>query len=211
MRGELQGKVQLTLSEAAAGWAEILSADHITQVADALSVTLDASLDASTAADVILADDAYVKGLNRHYRGIDKPTNVLSFPLSSGEGGAVPLAPPSPHNGPDHEGPGHNAPSLLQVTLAGDVYLALETVCQEAAEQGKSPRDHAIHLIVHGFLHLLGFNHETSGEAARMEATEIDCLSRLGLSNPYNLDRPNASGDPETELATTQRAMLDKT
>lgn len=104
---------------------------------------------------VVLADDAFVRDLNHTYRGQDKPTNVLSFPGE--EGGEV----------------------------LGDVVLALETVEREAREQDKTVKHHAIHLLVHGTLHLLGYDHLRRKEAESMEALEIKILKKLGVSNPY--------------------------
>lgn len=113
---------------------------------------------------VVLADDPLVQGLNRDYRGKDKPTNVLSFPLSGDDG---PLAEPG-------------VPILL-----GDVVLAWETLTREAAEQGKPLADHLTHLVAHGVLHLLGHDHETDAEAEAMERLEVAVLARLGVPDPY--------------------------
>lgn len=110
---------------------------------------------------LVLADDATVKRLNRDYRGKDKPTNVLSFPM-----GGEP--------GPDGE------PAAL-----GDVVLALETIQAEAKAQGKRVADHVSHLAVHGVLHLLGFDHEKDAPARRMEALETRILASLGIADPY--------------------------
>ena len=105
---------------------------------------------------VFLADDAAVQALNRDWRGKDKPTNVLSFPAPE------------------------NAARLL-----GDIALARETIAREAAEQGKSFEAHAAHLIVHGFLHLLGYDHEEEEEAEAMETRERAILAALGIADPY--------------------------
>jgi len=112
---------------------------------------------------IVLGDDALIHALNRQWRGQDKPTNVLSFPV-------VPAALP-----PD-------APRLL-----GDVVLAFETLAAEAAAQGKPLAHHLRHLIVHGVLHLVGFDHEAAGEAERMEALEVAVLSALGVPDPYRV------------------------
>jgi len=112
---------------------------------------------------ITLADDAVQRRLNRAYRGRDMPTNVLSFAASE-PGIRVP--------------PG--APLLL-----GDVVLAFETVVREAAEQGKPVADHLRHLVVHGVLHLLGYDHANDADAARMEALETSILAELGVPAPY--------------------------
>ena len=106
-----------------------------------------------TEMSVVLCDDAFMRELNLHYRGKDKPTNVLSFP---GEGEAL-----------------------------GDIILAFETIRDEARAQKKTIRAHTTHLIVHGMLHLLGFDHENDADAAKMEQKEIKILQKLGLNNPY--------------------------
>lgn len=111
---------------------------------------------------VVLADDAFVKDLNSQYRGKNKPTNVLSFPTSSLTPDLRPLIPD-----------------------LGDIILALETIENEAKEQGKTFRSHAIHLLVHGFLHLLGYDHIEDKQAEIMEKLEIKILRKLGISNPY--------------------------
>ncbi|MEI8395883.1 MAG: rRNA maturation RNase YbeY [Rhodospirillaceae bacterium] len=111
-----------------------------------------------------LADDAAVHELNLEHRAKDAPTNVLSFPLTDGS-----LKPDAP-----------GAPILL-----GDVIMAQETIEREAVEQGKSFTAHAVHLTVHGVLHLLGHDHETDAEASAMETLETEVLGRLGLANPY--------------------------
>ena len=109
------------------------------------------------AVSVLLADDAAVRELNAEWRRQDKPTNVLSFP-------AAPSA--EPH--------------------LGDVALAWETCAREAAEQGKPIEHHLSHLVAHGVLHLLGWDHDDDAEAERMEALERDILARLGVPDPYS-------------------------
>lgn len=117
---------------------------------------------------VVLADDAFVAGLNADYRGKAGPTNVLSFP-------AVALGPATPVPA----GPGG-------ATALGDVVLAFETTRREAADAGVAVGDHMAHLVVHGVLHLLGFDHETDAQARRMEALEVRVLDGLGIANPYH-------------------------
>lgn len=116
---------------------------------------------------ILFTSDAEVHVLNREWRSKDKPTNVLSFPMLERAELLVLAA----------DGP----PELL-----GDIALALETCQREAEEQGIPLVDHATHLIVHGLLHLAGYDHETSpGDAAEMEALEIKALAMLGIADPY--------------------------
>ena len=110
-------------------------------------------------------DDATLRTLNSRYRGKDKPTNVLSFGSPEDWNGAAP-----------------DQPCPL-----GDVILARETVLREARQQGKTPADHATHLVIHGVLHLLGHDHGRTTDAQRMEAIETDILARLGIADPYRL------------------------
>lgn len=113
--------------------------------------------------DITLTDDSSQQTLNRTWRGKDAATNVLAFNAADP---AMPLPP--------------GAPLLL-----GDVVLAFETVCREAAEQHKPLADHLRHLVVHGVLHLLGHDHVESADAVAMEAREIAILIELGVPNPY--------------------------
>jgi probable rRNA maturation factor len=112
---------------------------------------------------VRLTDDDEQRRLNRAYRGKDAPTNVLAFPLAD-------LADPLPPGSP---------------LLLGDVVLAFETVRREAEVQGKPLADHLRHLVVHGVLHLLGFDHDSELDAAAMEAREVEILAALGVPDPY--------------------------
>jgi probable rRNA maturation factor len=116
---------------------------------------------------VLLADDATVRRLNAEHRGEDHATNVLSFPTF------------------EHlleEAPGHLPPGPVPL---GDIVLALETVRAEAAAQGKPLLDHVSHLLVHGWLHLLGYDHQTAEDATRMEGLEREILEQLGIPDPY--------------------------
>ncbi|APZ98749.1 rRNA maturation RNase YbeY [Sphingopyxis sp. QXT-31] len=139
-------------------------------VAAALALTPFAGLaDAAPLVEVAvrLTDDAEVQTLNRDFRGKDKPTNVLSFPqvqndllegLTNSDDGEI---------------------------LLGDIVLARETCAREADEKGISLADHATHLIVHGALHLVGYDHMDDASAHAMEALEVKALASLGLANPY--------------------------
>ncbi|MDA1088806.1 MAG: rRNA maturation RNase YbeY [Proteobacteria bacterium] len=128
---------------------------------------------------IVLADDAVIRELNRDFRGQDKATNVLSFPS------AGPDEPPAP--------PGE--PKLL-----GDIIVAFETIAAEAESQGKPLADHFCHLIVHGMLHLLGFDHQTDVMAKAMETLEIKVLAGLDIRNPYE-DGPgkHSKGDVQNQ------------
>jgi probable rRNA maturation factor len=116
---------------------------------------------------LVFTDDDDIKGINAEWRGQDKPTNVLSFP-------AFPLVPG-----------GKPGPML------GDIILAEETLRREALDLGKPFDDHLTHLLVHGFLHLFGYDHMTDEEAAVMEGLEIRILAELGLENPYGDEDQN--------------------
>lgn len=133
----------------------------ITAAADALGSHPSIDLE-GRAACIALASDAEVRGLNREFRGVDKPTNVLSFP-------ALALVAETPRS-------------------LGDVVLAAETVLSEAMAAGISPIHHAQHLIVHGLLHLLGFDHADDAQAGEMERLEVEVLRRLGVADPYRAD-----------------------
>ena len=109
---------------------------------------------------VVLTDDPAIQTLNREWRKKDAATNVLSFPMPAMQAGDA-------------------------VTLLGDIVIAYETTAREAEAERKPFRDHLAHLAVHGFLHLVGYDHETDREADAMESLEAQILSRLGVSNPY--------------------------
>ncbi len=119
-----------------------------------------------------VTDDAESQTLNRDYRNQDKPTNVLSFPAALPEAlGQVSADEPLP---------------------LGDLVLSLPVVLREAQRQGKSLRDHLAHLVMHGTLHLLGYDHEAEDDAQLMESIEIAALAQCGIENPYE----NAAGEP---------------
>jgi probable rRNA maturation factor len=109
---------------------------------------------------ILLTDNSRIRALNRVWRGIDKPTNVLSFPAKETRGNGLPV-------------------------LLGDIVIAYETVAQEAAAQGKPLLHHLAHLAVHGFLHLRGYDHIAEEEADTMEGLERAVLARLDVPDPY--------------------------
>lgn len=136
-------------------------------LAAALAETALAECDCRWSMAVLLADDAFIRGLNRDYRGYDKPTNVLSFAAA-----------------PAIEAHARRLSGRGECEL-GDIVIAYETVAREAAEQGKSFAAHARHLLVHGLLHLLGYDHEEEAQARKMENLEIKILKKQGIDNPY--------------------------
>ena len=113
---------------------------------------------------IVLANDDLVHVLNREYRGKDKPTNVLSFAAIDAEGPDIP------------EG---------EAFHIGDVVMALETIERETLEQSKTFEDHFIHMMVHGTLHLVGYDHIEDEDANNMEKLEIAILAEMGIENPY--------------------------
>ena len=115
---------------------------------------------------VMLTDDSGIRTLNSNWRGIDKPTNVLSFPALQ------PTAPPGDDDPP---------------RMLGDIAIAYETLRREADEEAKPFDHHLSHLVVHGFLHLIGYDHETEAEAEAMEALEKEILAQLGIPDPYGM------------------------
>lgn len=122
-----------------------------------------APLPQSCEVSVNFTDDATIRRLNAQWRGIDKPTNVLSF-----------------------ETPG----PLARRAALGDIVIAHETVAREADEQGKSFDAHLTHLLIHGFLHLIGYDHSTPREAEDMEALERRIAAALGFDDPYEGSEP---------------------
>jgi len=127
---------------------------------------------------ILLTDDAAVRELNRTWRGKDSPTNVLSFPATETAEGALPE--------PEFDG----VPLEL-----GDIALAYETCERESQAQGKRFADHVAHLVLHGVLHLLGYDHLDDDQALRMEALEIRILAGLGIADPYEIELAGAIDD----------------
>jgi probable rRNA maturation factor len=123
----------------------------------------------ATEVAVLLCDDATIATLNAQWRGREEPTNVLSFPAPP----ASDLAASDP------------SASESGVAHLGDIAIACEIVVREAREQGRTVSEHLAHLAVHGYLHLLGYDHQTDGEAEHMEGLEREILATLGISDPY--------------------------
>lgn len=120
----------------------------------------DQGLHGASELSVVFTDDAAIRELNAGWRGKDKPTNVLSFPAFPEGWSALP-------------------------PMLGDIVLAAETVTREAADESKPFENHLTHLIVHGFLHLVGHDHEDDAEAEAMEAAERRILAALAIPDPY--------------------------
>ena len=127
---------------------------------DAIAAAAAALVAGNGEVSVVLTDDDAICTLNRDWRKIDKPTNVLSFPAAD----------------PD---------DLETAPLLGDIAIALETVMREAVSEKKAFRDHYLHLVVHGTLHLIGFDHEVDEEAEEMEDMERRILAGMGIADPY--------------------------
>ena len=149
-------------------WEQLIDAEAIAERALEAAVEM-AGLTLLDGAElgILLSDDEHVKSVNQEWRGIDKPTNVLSFPAVE-------------------------PTKLARAPFLGDIIIAYETVEREAKAEGKAFADHYAHLVVHGFLHLLGFDHINEADAERMEALEIAILSSLDIPDPYT-DRPDAT------------------
>jgi probable rRNA maturation factor len=123
---------------------------------------------------IVLTNDSAIRALNRDWRSLDAPTNVLSFPA------IPPRKPKSRAKNPQAKPARDAAPALL-----GDIVIAYQYTAREAKAEGKPFSDHLAHLTVHGFLHLLGYDHEADEEAEEMEALERAALRRMGIADPY--------------------------
>jgi probable rRNA maturation factor len=150
--------LSIDISRNTEGWPDSFDARADEAVRAALAQSK-ARITGPAELSIVLTDDAEQRVLNRDWRGIDKSTNVLSFPQ---------IEPFAPVSG-----------------LLGDIILARETLEREAAEQGVSVEDHFTHLVVHGFLHLLGYDHMDDDEALAMEGLETQILASLGVADPY--------------------------
>jgi len=146
-------------------WEELIRAAAEAAIAESAFPQL-ATSERPVELSVRLAGDDEVRALNAKWRGKDKATNVLSFPLAD---------------------PGDLTPANVseRELLLGDIVMAHGVCVAEAAEKGVSVQDHATHLLVHGTLHLLGYDHQDDADAAEMETREVRALARLGISDPY--------------------------
>lgn len=140
---------------------------------------------------IVLTDDSAIRLLNREWRGIDAATNVLSFPIEGAGDGA---------NG------GVAMGVIERPRLIGDIVLAYETIDREAREQSKPFAHHAAHLAVHGFLHLIGYDHERDEDAEEMENAERKILRQLSIPDPYRSPSKPDSGR-RTHMQSTARNL----
>ena len=133
-------------------------------VTAAISITVEVAgltLPQESELSIVLSNDEQIQSLNKTWREIDKPTNVLSFPAEDLKIGEMPGL------------------------LLGDIVLAIETIAKEANDFNISFNHHLTHLVIHGFLHIFGYDHIEDKDAEIMEALEIACLAQLGITNPY--------------------------
>ena len=153
-------KVEVDVNIACDGWQS--EAELVAMANAAFLTAMDVlELDEHFNVSLLFTNNAAIQILNRDWRGKDKPTNVLSFPAG-------------------------DSPVETDVEFLGDIALALETVRTEAADEGKTFEHHTAHLLVHGFLHLCGYDHETSeDDAEEMETLERAILTRLAIADPY--------------------------
>ncbi|GAA4037512.1 rRNA maturation RNase YbeY [Sphingomonas rosea] len=148
-------------------WARLAEAAARAAIAESAFPRL-AALERPVELSVVLTTDAEVHALNAEWRGKDRPTNVLSFPQAEAHELAAADTP-----GPE--------------LMLGDIVLARETCAREAEEKSISLEHHAAHLMVHGTLHLLGYDHLEDDTAEDMEARETRALARMGIDNPYEV------------------------
>jgi probable rRNA maturation factor len=161
--GHMERDLAVDILVESEAWRKLPEAEEIVRRAIASAATSSVEIYRRNAeVSILLCDDKTIASLNACWRGQEKPTNVLSFPALPLQGAA----------------PDENIP-------LGDIAIAYETLVREAEENGKTAPDHLSHLVVHGFLHLLGYDHHMDEEAERMERLERDILARMGISDPY--------------------------
>ncbi|MER8481061.1 rRNA maturation RNase YbeY [Mesorhizobium sp. M1322] len=158
--GDLSVPVDIDIAVEAGDWPEEAALTRLVDRAVAAAFA-EIGVAGRSELSIVFSDDVHIRSLNAGWRGKDKPTNVLSFP-------AFPLAKGGPLS-----------------PMLGDIVLAAETVAREAALEDKPVENHIIHLVIHGLLHLLGYDHETDAEAEEMEAVERAALARLAIPDPY--------------------------
>ena len=155
-------KLNLSLQQEVQAPELVLKRAYVKKVIETALRHIDAGQDCEIGIACVGNDESHK--LNLEYRGKDKPTNVLSFP------GDVP----------------EEVVAMLDALPIGDLVICIPVVLQEAVEQQKTPMEHFTHMLVHGALHLMGYDHETSdADAEEMEALEIQILAKLGFENPY--------------------------
>jgi probable rRNA maturation factor len=153
--------------DSSSGWAALARKAAEAAIAESAFPQLSKS-ERPVELSIRLTSDEEVKALNARWRGKDKPTNVLSFPQC------------------DSDELDHMAPAGPELML-GDIVLARGVCEREAEEKGVALEQHAAHLLVHGTLHLLGYDHQDDGSAEDMESREVRALERLGISDPYEV------------------------
>lgn len=180
-------------------WAERGIGDAMLELAAHAALAVAPPLkDARYELTIVLTDDAEIEALNRTWRGKDQPTNVLSFPA-----GDIPQGAPGIEGA---EGIDANAVHGGCLPL-GDIVIAFETTEAEAAEKAITLHDHVSHLVVHGTLHLLGFDHIDDAEAEQMEGLERQALATLGISDPYaDDDGPAVDGEMDGKAGLAEIA-----
>ena len=153
--------MRIEFVEASKRWKRALPARKLAKAAIAAALEESgATLRRGVEVSVHLIDDEQIRAINSQWRQQEAPTNVLSFPAT-------------------------DANHLAEARLLGDVLISYDTLQREAEEEGKSVSDHYSHLVVHGFLHLLGYDHIVKAEAETMEQLEVRALAKLGVADPY--------------------------
>ena len=155
--GQTKASIEILLQLRHHGWTDDIQ--NLEEKCRSVALAALGSENGPAELSLVLADDEFVQGLNRQFRNIDKATNVLSFPGNTAIDGV---------------------PGIL-----GDVVIAYQTASREAIEANIELVDHLSHLIVHGILHLLGYDHENDAEAGKMEGREIEILGALDIADPY--------------------------